>query len=344
MKKYILILISFFALSNTIKAQDDFQNILLAESADANKLLQAYFTPAMEGFIYGMNNGWYHTAKVHKVLGFDLTVGLSAAIVPSEKEVFSIAALGLSSGISSTSPTASTFAGPNSTTSFTVTRNINNQNVTANFTTPGGVTSDLPLNAVPAPVAQLNVGLPFKLEAMVRFFPETDLGNDGGKAKMLGLGLKKEITSWFGPINKLPLHVSLLAAYTSMDVSYGIPNSTSGLITNNALAAFELKAYTFQAIGSLNFPFINIYGGIGYSSGESNLKMTGSYIAEYSTGLPAPNDKVTQTVTPPNMSFNASGVKTTIGARFSLWFLKIFADYTIQEYNTVSAGIALSIR
>ena len=51
-------------------------------------------------------------------------------------------------------------------------------------------------------------GLPFKMEAMVRFFPETDLGDDGGKAKMLGLGLKKEITSWFGPLKKLPLYAS----------------------------------------------------------------------------------------------------------------------------------------
>ena len=354
MKKYILILISVFTLSNTVNAQDGFENILLADGTDANKLMEAYFAPAMEGFIYGMNNGWYHTAKVHKVLGFDITVGLSAAIVPSEKELFSISALGLTS-VTATSPTASTFAGPNSPTTFTVSKTVTindpsspangqSRTVTANFDTPGGVTSDLPLNAVPAPVAQLNVGLPFKMEAMVRYFPETDLGNDGGKANMLGLGLKKEITSWFGPIDKLPLHVSLLAAYTSMDVSYGFPNSTSGLIVNNGAAEFSLKAYTFQAIGSLNFPFINIYGGIGYSSGESTFKMSGSYRGEFSYTEAGQTYNYSETLTPPDMKFNASGVKTTIGARFSLWFLKIFADYTIQEYNTVSAGIALSIR
>jgi hypothetical protein len=49
MKKYVLIFIYVFALSNTAKAQDDFQNILLASPADANKLLQAYFTPAWKG-------------------------------------------------------------------------------------------------------------------------------------------------------------------------------------------------------------------------------------------------------------------------------------------------------
>ena len=75
MKKYVLIFLSVFTLSFSAKAQDGFENILLGSSADAKKLMQGYFAPAMEGFINGMNNGWYHTAKVHKVLGFDLTIG-----------------------------------------------------------------------------------------------------------------------------------------------------------------------------------------------------------------------------------------------------------------------------
>ncbi|WP_347174182.1 DUF6588 family protein [Polaribacter uvawellassae] len=355
MKRYILIFISVFALSNTTKAQEGFENILLADGTDANKLMEAYFTPAMEGFIYGMNNGWYHTAKVHKILGFDLTVGLSAAMVPSEKEMFSISALGLTS-VTSTSTSASTFAGPNSPTTFTVSKTVKindpgspangqSRTVTANFDTPGGVTGDLPLNAVPAPVAQFNLGLPFKMEAMVRFFPETDLGEDGGKASMYGIGLKKEITSWFGPLKRLPLHVSLLAAYTSMDVNYGFADVNSGNFQMaNASADFELRSYTAQAIASLNFPFINFYGGIGYSGGTSKFKMTGTYKGEFTYSEGGQSYTYEETLTPPNMEFDASGFKTTIGARFSLWFLKIFADYTIQEYNTVSAGIALSIR
>ncbi len=356
MKKYILIFISVLALSFNAKAQDGFENILLAPSSDSNKLMSAYFTPAMEGFIYGMNNGWYHTAKVHKILGFDLTVGLSAAMVPSEKETFSISALGLSSALSTNATNASTFGGPDTPTTFTVTKTVTindpsspangqSRTVTANFDMPGGVTGELPLNAVPAPVAQLNVGLPFKMEAMVRFFPETDLGDDGGKASMYGIGLKKEITSWFGPLKRLPLHVSLLAAYTSMDVNYGFADVNSGNFQMaNASADFELRSYTAQAIASLNFPFINFYGGIGYSGGTSKFKMTGTYKGEFTYSEGGQTYTYEETLTPPNMEFDAGGLKTTIGARFSLWFLKIFADYTIQEYNTVSAGIALSIR
>ena len=355
MKKHILIFISLLSLTYNAKAQDGFENIFLADAKDANKLIEAYFTPAMEGFIYGMNNGWYHTAKVHKVLGFDLTVGLNAVMAPSSKEMFNISSLGLTS-VTSSSTSASTFTGSNSTTTFTASRNVTindpsspangqSRTVTANFETPGGITGDLPLSAIPAPVIQLNIGLPFKMEAMVRFFPETKIGDDGGKTSMYGIGLKKEITSWFGPLDKLPLHVSVLAAYTSMNLNYGFANQTTGALQmNNASADFELRAYTVQAIASLNFPVINVYGGIGYSSGSSKFKMKGTYIGEFNYTEAGQKFYHSETLTTPDMEFDVSGIKTTIGARFSVLFFKIFADYTLQEYNTINAGIAFSIR
>ena len=356
MKKEILILIGVLMLGFNTKAQSGFEAILLADSNDANKLMEAYFAPAMEGFIYGMNSGWYHTAKVHKTLGFDLSIGLSGAIVPSEKELFNISALGLSSAISSNATNASTFAGPNSTTTFNVTKTVTinepgspanglSRTVTATFDTPGGITGDLPISAIPTPAVQLNIGLPFKLEAMVRFFPETKLGDDGGAAKMLGLGLKKEITSWFGPIDKLPLHVSLLASYTSMDVNYGFADVNSGNFQIlNANAAFELRSFTAQAIASLNFPFINIYGGLGYSGGTSKFKMTGTYKGEFSYTEGGQTYTHEENLTPPDLEFDARGFSTTIGARLSLGFFKIFGSYTLQEYNAINAGIAISIR
>jgi len=337
MKKYVLIFLSVFTLSFTAKAQDGFENILLGSSADANKLMQGYFAPAMEGFINGMNNGWYHTAKVHKVLGFDITVGASLATIPSAKEVFSVSGLTSVQGGTYTGPT---FAGDSNGGALTIQRTINGNAVSANLTMPGGIKDDLPINAVPAPVAQLNIGLPMKFEAMVRFFPETSIGDDGGKAKMLGLGLKKEITSWFGPLDKLPLHVSLMAAYTSMDVTYAGFDSTGDLTVKNGKAAFELTAYTVQAIASLNFPFINIYGGLGYGKGSSSFTMTGDYTGTYTSGAISE----TSTLTPPNLEFDSSGFQTTVGARISLGFFKIFGSYTLQEYNTIAAGIAISIR
>lgn len=345
MRKFLLVFVGVLAMTFSAKAQDNFENLLLANQSDSEKLLQAYFNPLIEGFTSGMNNGWYHTAKVHKVLGFDITIGANAAFIPSSKEVFNINTLGLTS-VSSTTANLPTFGGSDVITPLSISTTINGQNVTATASSPGGIGSDLPIGgAIPSPAVQLNVGLPFKLEAMLRFFPETEISDDGGKAKMLGIGLKKEITSWFGPMEKTPLHISLLAAYTTVDVGYGIDDSSTGPIrTNNASAEFELDSYTIQAIASLNFPVLNLFGGIGYSSGSSELRTNGTITGVYDTGLAAPNDTVMRTINPVSVNFDASGFTTTVGARLSLGFFKIFGSYTLQEYSTLNAGISFGFR
>ncbi|MDP2088830.1 MAG: hypothetical protein Q8J84_05460 [Flavobacteriaceae bacterium] len=342
MKKSFLILLTVI-LSFSAKAQDGLEAILLAGVQDANKLTEAYMNPAMKGLIYGMNSGWYHTAKVHKKLGFDISISLNASVVPSKDEIFRFADLGLSASTTSTSLTGATVAGSNTLKApVTVSTTVDGQTVTANFIMPAGVKEDLPLNAVPTPSVQFSLGLPKQFDVMVRFVP--DVGSDDVTGNLFGIGLKKEITDWFGVIGKTPLHISLLGAYTKMDVNYNIQNSSSISGTNQE-AAFSLNSYTFQAIASLNFPIINFYGGVGYSAGTSDLKMKGTYNLEYNTGLPAPNNTKEVTLTDPlNLDFKANGMRATLGTRLSLGFFKIFADYTIQEYNTISGGIAFGFR
>ena len=334
--KKLTLLVLLGLVTITSKAQD-LESILLA-SGDAENLTNAYINPAMKGLIYGMNSGWYHTAKVHKKLGFDISIGLNASVVPSKDELINLSSLGLSNNIGFTpGATTPTVAGTGDGANLTVNTTVDGNDVSASFRMPSGINDDLPLGAVPTPSVQVSLGLPYKFDVMVRLVPE--VGSDDVKGELLGLGLKKEITSLFGPLDKLPLHVSVLAAYTSMKVDYAIDGST--IPGQNQSAAFKLNAFTVQAIGSLNFPIINIYGGFGYTGGSSTLKMLGTYDLEYSNG----GATVTETVTNPlNLDFDARGFRTTIGARLSLGFFKIFGDYTIQEYNTFSTGIAFSFR
>ena len=343
MKKLLLLSICIF-LSMQIKAQDDgLEAVLLSGVDDANKLTEAYVNPAMKGLIYSMNGGWYHTAKTHKTFGFDFTFGLNASIVPTADEIFKFADLNLSDGITSSSPIGATIAGSNTLEpTININKTIDGEQVNASFTMPAGIKEDLPINAMPAPAVQFSLGLPKNTDIMLRLVPE--VGDTDVKGRLLGIGVKKEITSLFGPLDKLPLHVSILGAYTTMNVNYDIQNDSS-INGSNQEAVFELKAYTVQAIASLNFPIINFYGGIGYSGGSSTFKMNGTYELEYNTNKPAPDDTKTQTLTDPiNLKFDASGVKATLGTRISLGFFKIFADYSLQEYNTATAGIAFSFR
>jgi hypothetical protein len=334
MKKYILIFIGIFVLSFNTKAQDGFEGYLLADVNDRSKLIEAYINPAMKGLIFSMNNGWYHTAKVHKTFGFDFTIGANASIVPGKDEIFSLSGL---TSVNAGSITAASVAGSENNTPLTTVNFIeNNVTYSTTFNAPGGVKESLPLSAVPAPAMQFSMGLPANFEVSLRFAPKSGYGSDDIEASLLGVGLKKEITDWFGPIGKTPLHVSLLAAYTTMTVDYNI-NSTGDVTVQNGLAEFKLNAYTVQAIASLNFPIINIYGGIGYGSGNSTLKMTGDYNLSYGP--------LTKKITDPiDSKFNAGSMRTTAGLRLSLGFFKLFGSYTLQEYNTANLGIAFSFR
>ena len=194
MKKCILIFIGVFTLTFNVKAQDGLENILFADISDANKLTTEYLRPASEGFIFGMSNGWYHTAKVHKSLGFDITIGGNFSTAPSEKESFNISALNLSSKITQNPSTSPTVLGSDTAAlnAFEVTipansdSNINggvHPELKQNFTMPNGKGDDLPMSGVPTPAVQISLGLPGKFEASLRFVPE--VGSDETKENYL---------------------------------------------------------------------------------------------------------------------------------------------------------------
>ena len=73
----------FIIFYSTLYSQE-LETILLAKD-DAQKLTKAYLNPSFKGLIFAMNNGWYHTAKVHKKFGFDISIGANFANIPSKE-------------------------------------------------------------------------------------------------------------------------------------------------------------------------------------------------------------------------------------------------------------------
>jgi hypothetical protein len=351
MKKSILFLLSIFAFIFNTKAQDGLENILFADTSDANTLTTAYLRPAAEGFIYGMSSGWYHTAKVHKTLGFDISIGGNFSFSGGDQKIFDVNTLNLSNQITQKPASSPTVLGSSSAAinGFEVTIPANTEltinggvhpELKRNFTLPDGLGSDLPLNGVPTPAIQVSLGLPGQFEATLRLVPE--IGGNETKSKLFGLGVKKEITDWFGPLGKTPLHISLMGAFTNMTITNLIedPDGNEVNITNGVVE-LKLNSYTVQALASLNFPFLNIYGGFGYVSGSSALSVAGTYELEYSSGS---ENFTKRLIDPLNLDFDASGFTTTLGARLSLGFFKVYGSYSLQEYNTANLGIAFSLR
>ncbi len=82
----LVVSINYFSIKS--QAQDlDFTDVLSAGVEDASLYLENYIDPFMKGFGFGMTNGWYNTAKPHKLLGLDLTVTANLAYVPN-KDLF----------------------------------------------------------------------------------------------------------------------------------------------------------------------------------------------------------------------------------------------------------------
>ena len=348
MKKLIasIILIASMQLS---KAQE-FETILLAAD-DASLITQNYLNPVMQGLMYSMNGGWATTAKVHKKFGFDITIGVNASLVPDEAQAFAFVQ-GDYSFINL----------PNGETELQTVMSENDLETTldisipvgdgtfkvTSFDMPGGITEDLPVNAVPAPTVQIGFGLPFKTDIKARFVPNLNFDDDV-EAKLIGFGLQHDLTQYLGALDKLPLSVSVLGAFTNMSVTYAMndENVNDNVAVSNGEVEFKMNTWTVQALASLDFKLITFYGSVGYNNGKTTAKMKGDYTLTYD--LEDSNGNLIGTVdvtisNPINLDFEANGVRATIGTRLNLSIFKIFADYTFQEYNTATVGIAFSVR
>jgi len=349
MKKLIL-LTALIVSSFTTQAQD-IQNFLVL-GGDGVNLLESYLRPAFEGTISNLNNGWYRTAKTHKVLGFDITLNASFASVPNNQQTFTFnnsnsSNLNLKGKTSAELPTV---FGGNTDEVFVVTQRFDGS---GNEVTTGGTLAEFELDAfdgisenldlgdigtdsAPLAMIQAGIGLPFKTDVSVRYSPE--IGGDAFKTNLIGFGIKHNILQYFPIAKRVPfVDVSLFYGYTKITNDY-FPSAGQSI-------EFETTAKTAELLASVDLKIINIFVGLGYSKGESTVDFNGDYSFEFQD--PNSSQTFTKTVTEeelPSIKFDVDEFKTTAGLSLNLAFFKIYGSYTLQEYNAVNAGIAFSFR
>jgi len=187
------------------------------------------------------------------------------------------------------------------------------------------------MNSLPTPYVQAGVGLFFDTDLIVRYVPK--IKNQGAEFGLLGIGVKHNLMQYLGLLDKLPLNVSALASYSKIDVDYQLNASNP-----DQKVTYDVDTFLVQALASLDFPIISVVGGFGYGKGNATMNMLGDYDISFA-------DTTTTTLTNPLTSENTyTGTHAMIGLRANLLFLKIFANYTLQEFNTLNAGISLSFR
>jgi hypothetical protein len=315
--------------------QDEIDKFLEESVPDGTKLISAYADPLMKSLTLGLNQGWYNTAKPHKIAGIDLTITVNAMKVPESENSFNVSKLNLTSIELAPSspgyPNAPTITGKEDAPIFRL-----KSDPSATFEGPPGLDlkENLKRNIIPVPMAHLGIGLPKNTDLKIRFTPSIDLG-DGGSVKIFGIGVMHDIKQWIPGIKLLPFDLSGFVGFTKFTMETEL-DATSG---SNQRAIFEMNATTIQALISKKVSVLTVYGGIGYNNAKSNLALKGLYDINDDGDTADAYER-----DPVALDFAANGMRLTAGMRLKLAVFTFHADYTLQKYNCFSAGFGISVR
>ena len=320
--------------------QDDL-NQLLKENLDESKILIGeYISPFMKSVSLSLNQGWYNTAKPHKLLGVDLTVTVNAMNIPDDQTYFNVQSLNLQHiGLRSSSPDF-----PNVPTIFGSNKGEDtpiyySKDTNMNFDGPLGIglKEELKRNVMPVPIAQLAFGLPKGTDLKIRFVPNVGLGSDGN-FQLWGVGVMHDIKQWIPGIKLLPFDLSGFVGHTSMSLEYRMDDD-GDVSGENQRGEFKINATTVQALISKKISVVTFYGGVGYNIAKSNLSFKGTY------DLNDDGDtKDVSEVDPLDFKYSASGPRATAGIRLKLAVFTLHADYSFQKYKAFTAGLGISVR
>jgi len=339
---------------------------IMAFQKDAQTLMKGYISPYTNALGADLSSGWYNTAKPHGVLGFDLTFTLNTTFVPNSDQSFMPADLNLET-VEPADPTASTptAMGDNSA-GATMEYNIENPSGgdpinLASFDLPKGTG----ISFAPAPMLQGAIGLPKGTELIGRYTPTMKLGSQA-EIGLWGIGVKHSIKQWIPALNKLPiLQLSVMGGYTKLSSETGLnfmpedygasvdyidPNIGQNFFSDQQMT-MDVSSMTANLLVSANLPVVCFYGGIGFNSTKTNLKLEGNYpVPTYNTN--EQRTEITEESSekdPIDMEIKHKDGSTTkprynLGIRFKFAVITLHFDYTYAEYNVFTTGLGLSIR
>ncbi len=307
-------------------------------SEDAERLLQNYFEPGFLGFAYGLTNNWANTAKPHQTLGFDVTVSVAVAFVPTNAEYFTFNPNDYDN-ITLRDPGRDQFPtimGPN-TSADDIPELIFNKGdeSEARFTGPTGLGMNeaFGINAVPSPMIQGGIGIGFSTDLKLRTIPTYTYANGDTEVRvgMIGFGILHDIKQNVPAFAFAPFELSLLAGFSRLALK-----ATPDVNTPDNFVKLNVKGATFQVLASKDFvKVITLYGGAGINGAFTRVLLDGSYEIESS---------LEPLVDPIDFKFSNFSPRLTGGIKFNLAIVSIHAGYTFQKYNTFTAGLGVSIR
>lgn len=333
----LMLLATFFT-----QAQNQLEDLLAAGIEDAQRFATGYISPAAEGLIVNLSNGWVQTANVKKPLKFEIQIIGNVTFVKEEKRSFTLNTndynnLYFSDG-TTVKEVATAFGenNPDIRVFAVVTDDTGLFEEDVEFNLPQGLAS-VDMSLLPTAFLQARVGIFKGTEVKFRFFPKVDY--EDVKSNFWGAGVQHDFTELLPAENVWPIHLSAFIGFTSFNGSFDFTDSQ---IIEGVQQRFEvnLNSWLFQLQASTKLPVINFYGGLGFITGTSDFDVLGTYTVRAGT----PITEVSSTFNDPfSVKNKASGIKATLGTRLQLGFFSIYAEYNASEYSTASAGIGFGI-
>jgi hypothetical protein len=260
-------------------------------------------------------------------MGFDLTVLVGAAFIPSKADFTKFAQfeyndLELLSPADNNVPT---IFGPEE-----INPDYRIISTGETFIAPGGnsLEEEFGYDAVPLPMLQLSVGVIPRTDVKFRFMPLLEFDDDF-EAKLWGVGIQHHINDYFPSGDELLFDMALFAGYTQFDSEIEMDNSYPG---EDQLGVQVLNVWNVDGIVSYEVSVLTIFGSIGYNRVTSNLELQGTYDIG-SEILQDPIDTKTK----------YQGVKASAGLRIKVAIISLHGEYTYNDYSMVTVGLGLSV-
>ena len=316
-------LLVLLALSVSAVGQKKVTDFLDMGKDAAGIMTKEYLRPYGEMLGKSLNGGWYNSASIHKLGGFDLTVGVNMVMAPPSAESFDVAGLinTLPGNWSLKDPSVS--KAPTAAGSFSTRPVLVNEDLAQEIPLPNGSG----YNVFPMPIAQVSVGLPGHTEVSARFVPKMSVGN-AGKVNLYGFGLTHSFKEYVPILKRFPIwQASVMAAYTHFGSEVNVDSYEGG--TDQSLE-IDANGFTGRFLLGIKVPVLELYTGVGYGSTTSDFALKGNY------GPLGSN--------PIALAYKEKGLDFNAGLKLQLGFLALYGDYTFGDYSMLSAGLGISFR
>ena len=328
---------TFFITFSVTYSQSGIENLLSSGIEDANRFMNSYVEPGSEALIYSLANGWYNSAKVKGLGGFEISLIAGVSQIQDKNTRFTLNendynSLRFASGPSEQE--VGTVFGQNSP-DINMTISEGNQSI-GSISLPQGLGSEN-VEYIPNLIIQGSVGLPFSTELKLRFLPEVETNDVTSQS--YGAGLQHEFTDWIPGLKLLPIALSGFVGYNTFEGEYLLSEQGTLISGTNQSISTDIDSWHYATLVSTKLPIINFYGSIGGVSGSAVTRLKGEYIIN--TGVS--NVQGATFVDPLRLDTSVSGYRATLGTKLSLAFFKLNIDYSFQEFNSLNVGINFGI-